>query len=120
MASELVKALANLGLGEAASQLKSLKSSNDLEKLALDAMSQAIDKHGADGVNLAVDLVTRLGDGGELKRKDIKAVGLRAGSDLLAAMQKAEAKERKAAVDLATKVGSVLGPVLKAVVLSII
>jgi hypothetical protein len=97
-----------------------VKPKNDLERLTLDTISEAIEEHGADGVTRALDLLKRVEKNGELTREDTRMLGLRRSSDLLAAMQEAEAADRKAALDMATKIGSVLGPVLKAIVVSLI
>ena len=117
---ELLKALADIGAGELADQLTKTKAGNDLEQQALDAMVKLIGEHGADGVGLTVNLLERLQKGEPMSSEDISSLGLRASSDLLSAMQEAEAEDRKAAVDFATKIGSVLGPLLKAIVVALI
>ena len=88
--------------------------------LSVGAMVKLIGEHGADGVGLTVNLLERLQKGEPMSSEDISSLGLRASSDLLSAMQEAEAEDRKAAVDFATKIGSVLGPLLKAIVVALI
>lgn len=118
--TELLAALANMGLNEVVDQLQNLEPKNDLERLTLDAMVEVIGNHGTEGVGLALDMLGRLSEGESLSQEDILAMGLRASSDLVAEMQRVEKSERKAAADFAAQVGAVLGPLLKGIVVSLV
>lgn len=116
LTTDLLATVAEMGLEEAVDALKEIKPTNDLEALALETVLDMVEDYGPSGVTMAVEMLTTVAEGNALSRDEIRALGLRESSKLIAEMQAAEAESRKAIGDFAAKVGDALGPLLSALV----
>lgn len=97
-----------------------LEPKTDLERKALVTMVALVEDRGVEGIALAVDAIKKLRSEKMVTAEVIEALGLRGSSDLLAELEKAEQEDREAVVEFVTKVGNVLGPVFKALLLSLL
>lgn len=87
------------------------------KKAILSLIGDAIQKHGVEGIQIAVDAVRDILND---KHVDIDWADLATASDILAHMQNAEAGRKSAARAFLTQVGEVLGIILSALVKGLI
>lgn len=110
--SGLVPVVGEQAVKMASDELDSLASdaSDPLKAAVLALLSDAVSEHGADGVALAQKAVEDLldGDGG---MPDIDWASPRTASNLVAAMQNAEADRKSQAREMAQRFGHVMGKV---------
>jgi len=111
----LMPVLGQTGIALLEADLKSLASEQDTpwKKAALALLADAVYKHGPAGIDLAHKAVMDLL---ENKVPEIDWADPRTASDLVAALQNAEADDKSAAKDFFHKTGNILGRVLGALV----
>jgi len=109
-----------MGVTDAVGKLGNLAPSSLLEETALGTLTDMLGTHGAAGLQMSLNMVTKLGAGEALSQEEIRAIGLMTSSDLVAAMEQAEQTEKTAAVEFLTKVGRVLGPILAGLISTLI
>lgn len=117
--NQFLPVLGQAGVTALAEQLKDLAASTGQpwQKILLNLTAEAVEKHGPKGIDLARDAI----DDMIAKRPpQIDWANPRTASDLVAALQNAEADEKSAARDYFVKVGHVLGQILTATVKSIV
>ena len=87
------------------------------KKAVLALVGDAVQKHGVDGIQIAIDAVKDILND---KQVDIDWADLATASDILAHMQNAEAGRKSATKAFLTQVGEVLGIILSALVKGLI
>ena len=87
------------------------------QKAVLELTANAIDEHGAQGLQIALDVINDLF---EDKEVDIDWADLGVSSNILAELQNAEAGRKSAAKDYMAKVSETFGPILSGIIKGII
>lgn len=111
----LLPGLTERGLDEAVKSLDKLSGAakNSLTKSMLTYVAEMLDQHGPTGLDKAQRKLFAMLDGKEV---DIELKDLRAASDLLAAMQNAEADEKTRAKDVLRAIGQSAGTLLGSII----
>ncbi len=95
----------------------SLPADKDWQKMALALVSDAVEKHGPEGIALAVQAVQDMMAGQPPK---IDWADLRLASDIVAHMQNAEADHKREFNDYMVKIGKVAGIILATLIKSLV
>lgn len=101
------------GQTELATVLRNLEPKDKLQALILKTVASAVEEHGVEGMERVKDGLLSLIDGTPAY---LDISDLRLASDVLAAMQRLEAKEKSAAKDMVTKVSAALAPIVSGLI----
>jgi hypothetical protein len=105
---EVTRGLADMGLAEAAKELKKLEPKNDFEKVLLEAGATALNNFGPRGLDILQDILKGHMENPQVEELMGKLPAAKA-SDLLAEMQLATAKQRRAGALLVYNLGEFVG-----------
>lgn len=118
--NELVPILGQAGVDALADELKGLTEGMDeaWKKTVMNLLINAIENHGVDGIQMALDYVNKLLDGDDLP--EIDWADLRTASDIVAQLQNAEADQKTAVKDFLAKTSKILGQILAGLIKGLI
>jgi len=119
MLNALIPILGDAAVSEVTKQLEELigDQTEPWKAAALALISEAVNKYGPQGIDLAVAALNDLMDG---KAPEIDWADLETASNILAQLQNAEAKRRTAAKDFMAKLAESLGTILSGIIRGLI